>query len=90
VDTVEESKPLVTSLGLTFPLLSDPDLVVARAYGVVDKENGIAWPAVFLVTPGGRIAWRSLSDTYKVRPGIADILGALEATKPKPSTNVTP
>lgn len=90
VDTVEESKPLVTSLGLGFPLLSDPDLAVAKAYGVVDEDNGIAWPAVFIVTPAARVAWRSLSDTYKLRPTAADILKALEAATPEPSKKTPP
>ena len=87
VDTVEESKPLISGMGLTFPMLSDPNLVVAKAYGVVDVENGIAWPAVFVVAPGGRVTWRSLSETYKLRPGVADILAASIAAKPKRSTS---
>ena len=86
MDTVEESKPVITSLGLSFPILSDADLAVAKTYGVVDEDNGIAWPAVFVVTPGGRIAWRSLSETYKVRPGVSAILAASKSAKPTPSS----
>lgn len=84
VDTAEESKPVIKSLGLSFPMLSDANLVVARAYGVVDEENGMAWPAVFVVAPDGRIAWRSLSETYKIRPEVADILAASKPAKPAP------
>ena len=43
-----------------------------------DAENGVAWPSIFLIASDGRIAWRSLSQTYKVRAGPEEILKALE------------
>ncbi len=44
-----------------------------------DAENGIAWPALFLIASDGRIAWRSLAQTYQVRAGPEEILRALDS-----------
>ena len=79
VDSPSDSAELAAELGLTFPLLSDRRLSAVRAYGVEDAQNGIAWPAIFVIGRDGRIAWRSLSQTYKVRAASEEILRALDA-----------
>lgn len=48
-----------------------------RAYGVEDAENGIAWPSIFIVGTDGRVKWRSLAETYTVRPAPEVVLEAL-------------
>jgi peroxiredoxin len=78
-DPADDSRALRDKLGLDFPLLLDPQLVAIRAWGVADEPNEIAWPAVFLVDAAGRITWRSLSRTYKVRPGTNELLRAIDA-----------
>jgi peroxiredoxin len=78
VDPPDRSKAVVTRLGLTFPLLSDRDRLAVESFGVEDVENGVAWPAVFVLEPGGTVRWRSLSDDYRNRPTPEDILAALE------------
>jgi len=50
---------------------------VIRAYGVEDAENGIAWPSIFIVGRDGRVKWRSLAETYPVRPAPEVVLEAL-------------
>lgn len=79
VDPVEKSRALADSLGLSFPILSDPALEVIRRYGVADEENGISWPALFLVMSNARVAWRDLSETYKIRPTVEEMLSHLDA-----------
>jgi peroxiredoxin len=78
VDPPERSLALAERLGVTFPLLSDEDLSAIRAYGVEDAENGVAWPAIFIVARDGRIAWRSLAETYRERPASKVVLEALD------------
>ena len=78
VDPPPTSAELAGKLGLTFPLLADEKRETVRAYGVEDGENGVAWPALFVIAPDGRIAWRSLSETYKERAAPAEILRALD------------
>lgn len=79
MDPLDRSKALAERLGVRFPLLSDPKREVIRAYGVEDPENGIAWPAIFIVGRDGRVRWRSLAETYKVRPASEAVLEALDA-----------
>ena len=40
-------------------------------------ENGISWPAIFVVDKNGKILWRSLAQTYKIRAMPKQILEAL-------------
>jgi len=79
VDPLERSKALAEKLGVTFPLLSDRKREAIRAYGVEDQENGIAWPAIFIVGRDGNVRWRSLAETFKVRPTSEVVLEALDA-----------
>ena len=78
VDPVAKSQELAKDRGLTFPLLSDPDMTVIREYGVADEGNGIAWPAEFLIDKGGRIRWRATARSVTVRPTSADVLRAFD------------
>ncbi len=64
-------------MALTFPLLSDEGRKTIRAFGVEDAENGIAWPAIFIVNKQGKIVWRWLAQTYKNRVTPEQILEAL-------------
>ena len=69
--------------GLGFPLLSDfwPHGEVARAYGALDEERGIARRLSFLVDRQGRIAarWQSAPDRARDADDYARALEALEA-----------
>jgi peroxiredoxin len=62
---------LARAQGLSFPLLSDPRLEAIDAYGLRHAGGGlegdIARPAVFIVDREGRIAWRDLTDDWRVR-----------------------
>lgn len=79
IDPVARSQALARSLGLAFPLLSDPDMTVIRAYGVADEANGIAWPAEILIDPGGGIRWRKQAQSVGTRPPVSEVLGAFDA-----------
>lgn len=72
VDSPEESRKLAQSRGYTFPILSDPDTVAIRAYGVLHPhagENGqdIARPAEFLIDSSGTIRWENLTENLLAR-----------------------
>jgi peroxiredoxin Q/BCP len=55
VDAPEENKKFAESLGLDFPLLSDPGKQVAAAYGVVTPERQVAQRWTFYIGVDGRI-----------------------------------
>jgi len=77
VDSPATSAELAKKLGVTFPLLSDESRATIRAFGVEDVENGISWPAIFIVDKNRKIVWRSLAQTYKIRAMSRQILEAL-------------
>jgi peroxiredoxin Q/BCP len=55
VDTPEDNKRFAESLGLDFPLLSDPGKQVASAYGVVTPERQLAQRWTFYIGVDGTI-----------------------------------
>ena len=54
VDTVEANTTFARSLGIGYPMLSDPDKEVARAYGVL-APSGYASRWTFYIGADGRI-----------------------------------
>lgn len=64
---------------MKFPLVSDEQRKLIRAYGVLDEENDIAWPAIFVVGRDGKVAWCSLAESKSKRAGADEILKALDS-----------
>jgi peroxiredoxin Q/BCP len=54
VDTADANRRFAESMGLTYPILSDPDKEVARAYGVL-APSGYASRWTFYIGADGRI-----------------------------------
>jgi len=75
---LEHAQGLKDKLSIDVELLADPDLIAITAFGVADGPNGTAWPAIFLVDTDGKIAWRDIRTSYKVRPTSALILQAID------------
>lgn len=72
VDPVETNRKLAGTAGLRFRLLSDPGLEAIDAYGVRHDAGGmggeaIARPAVFILDRQGRVAWKDLTENWRVR-----------------------
>ena len=55
VDPLETNKSFAQSLGVDYPILSDPTRQVARAYGVVDADQPFASRWTFYIGLDGRI-----------------------------------
>lgn len=55
MDTLETNKAFAQSLGVDYPLLSDPTRGVATAYGVVDDDQPFASRWTFFIGLDGRI-----------------------------------
>jgi peroxiredoxin len=79
VDDVDTNRGLVAKLGLAYPVLADVSLAVTRSFGVEDRENQIAWPAIFVIARDRRIRWRWLADDYRERIPAAELLERLDA-----------
>jgi len=83
VDSVSDNASLTRQLGLTFRILSDADRTVIDAYGVrhdlgSSPDDSIARPAVFVIDREGRIAWRNLTDNWRVRVRPEQLLEVLQ------------
>lgn len=55
VDTPDTNRSFAQSLGVDYPLLSDPTRKVASAYGVVDEDQPFASRWTFYIGLDGRI-----------------------------------
>lgn len=86
VDSVELNRGVVEKVGLSFPVLSDPERVATDAFGLrhaggnplaqSPAEADVARPAVYVIE-SGTIRWRDLTDSYRVRVDPDDVLDAL-------------
>jgi peroxiredoxin len=88
VDSPEESKKLAAIEGYTFPILSDPQAAIIRAYGVYHKGGGeggrdIARPAEFLLDRTGTIRWENLTENVLARLWPQTVLRAIDAIRLK-------
>jgi peroxiredoxin len=70
-DRPEQSREIAEAYGFDFPLLSDPKGRVIDEFGLRHPDGGIegdiARPALFVLDRDGRIAWRHLTDNWRVR-----------------------
>lgn len=79
VDPVQTNRELAERNGLTFPILSDPNLDAIRRYDLVhdgqgEDGKGISRPAGFLIDSSGTVRWLNLTENYWVRAGTEEIL----------------
>ncbi|MCS7003039.1 MAG: peroxiredoxin family protein [Dehalococcoidia bacterium] len=56
-DAPDRQTAFATATGATFPMASDPDLAIARAYGVADDETRRAQRAVFVIGTDGVVRY---------------------------------
>ena len=85
VDPPEDSSKIVSKLHLSYPILSDPELVAIDAFGVRHQEGmldkDIGRPAVFILDPQGHVVWNSLTENWRVRVTPETLLEALDGLK---------
>jgi len=83
VDTFFALKAFHDAQHLTFPLLSDFNKDVIRAYGVVNENmiglKGIAKRAVFVIDGQGIVRYREVLDDARNEPDYAKALAAVDA-----------
>jgi hypothetical protein len=94
VDTVKQSAAFKRTMRLPFELLCDTDKQVIKQYHLLNtsEHDGIAFPAVFVITPSGKIVYRSLDRTAK-RVKFDVVLDFLDRLAEDPSyteTNASP
>lgn len=84
VDPVAQNAEVVEQLGLSYRILSDPELVAIDAYDLRHSEGGgptgtIARSATFVIDKDGIVRWRDLTDNYRLRPPPEEVVAAVAA-----------
>ena len=71
-DSEAENMKVAKNLGLDFPILSDSELTLTKALGLVHAQGGmppdrkdIPRPAIFIVQQG-TVRWRALTDNWRL------------------------
>jgi peroxiredoxin len=83
-DPNERSQGVADGLRLGYRFLADPDLAVARRYGLVHARGGpegqdVPRPATVVVDKDGVVRWFSVARNVQIRPDPDDVLGAVRA-----------
>jgi peroxiredoxin Q/BCP len=68
VDPTENNRAMVEKLLLPFPLLSDPEGRVIKAWGVWNEGERIAKPAIFAIRRDGSLASKYVGRDFADRP----------------------
>jgi peroxiredoxin len=87
-DTPAESEDLRQRLGLTFTILSDPELHVTDEFslrhvgGRAATGQDMPFPTTFILDAGGTVTAILENQTYRDRPSPKDVLAALKQDVP--------
>ena len=83
-DSVEKLEQFGKKRSIGFPLLSDSDSEVIKAFGILDTKHkegsfayGIAKPTIYIINKDKTIRSVVAEKGYKVRPPIDNVLGQL-------------
>lgn len=77
VDSLDTSATLAHRLGLTFPLLSDADVALTRAYRIEDEAKDIALPATYVVDRSGTVVYALVGEAPRDLPLLDEVLAAI-------------
>jgi DsbC/DsbD-like thiol-disulfide interchange protein len=79
-DSVAILKSFADRTGIAFPLLSDPDSKIIRAYGILNETApkgqfyGIPYPGTYILDPKGVVVEKYFEEDYSQRYTASDIL----------------
>ncbi len=85
-DSVEVLAKFAADEKITFPLLSDSDSEVIKAFGILNKEAsgrtaGIPYPGTYLIDSRGIIRAKLFRDGYKARHATDELIKAAAELK---------
>jgi len=78
-DPPEKLKAYAKVAGITFPLLSDADLSITTAYGILNQRQHLAHPTSLVIDRGGVVRYVREDIDFRVRPAAEELLGTLRA-----------
>jgi alkyl hydroperoxide reductase subunit AhpC len=68
--------------GIDYPLLSDEDKTLSRAYGVLDEREGVPLRATFIINPKGEVSYLVISHV-NVGRSVEETLRVVKALRTK-------
>jgi peroxiredoxin 2/4 len=81
VDSIDSHRSWAEELGgLQYPLLSDEDKTLSRAYGVLDEKEGVSLRATLIINPAGMICYQVVSHV-NVGRSVEETLRVLKALR---------
>ena len=66
--------------GIDYPLLSDEEKTLSRAYGVLDEREGVPLRATFIINPNGEVSYLVISHV-NVGRSVEETLRVLKALR---------
>lgn len=79
IDRPEDARGLRRDLGLTFPILSDPDMRIIRAFGMQGEMRNMGDMGYVIIDKQGRIRTRQLDRQFGEH--IGQVLDTVMASK---------
>jgi len=81
VDAIDSHRSWAAELGgLEYPLLSDENKTLSRAYGVLDEKEGVSLRATFIITPAAVVSYQVVSHV-NVGRSVEETLRVLKALR---------
>lgn len=81
VDSIDSHRSWAEELGgISYPLLSDEDKEMSRAYEVLDEKEGVCLRATFIINPSGVISYQIVSHV-NVGRSVEETLRVLKALR---------
>ncbi len=80
-DDLSGAESIAQSVGLSFPILYDPEAVVVQSYGVLNALGdtpGLATPATFIIDKDGVIRWKYVARSYGDVPPTSLVIEQLQ------------
>lgn len=74
-DSADSLGQFTTKAGVEIPMLLDPDLDVAKAYGIAAGK--VPHPTVVIVAPDGTVTYWRVDEDFSQRPSPDELLSAL-------------
>jgi peroxiredoxin 2/4 len=81
IDSLDSHRSWADELGgIDYPLLSDEDKALSRAYGVFDEREGVPLRATFIINPNGEVSYLVISHV-NVGRSVEETLRVLKALR---------
>jgi peroxiredoxin (alkyl hydroperoxide reductase subunit C) len=81
IDSLDSHRAWAEELGgLNYPLLSDTEKTLSRAYGTLDEKEGVSLRATFIINPAGVICYQVVSHV-NVGRSVEETLRVLRALR---------